>query len=333
VWRWVLAAALLGIALAWARRYGDPEPFRRLLAVPLPLIAAITGLTLLNQALFSARFALALEQCGAPKLRQWTWFRLTSVGQFLNLFVPQLGNVYRAYVLKRDYRIPYSLYGSGLFAFVWLDLVMGIVLAMGVIAVFEPEFRLGVFPALPVLSLLGFGLFMAPFVAVRLLRWRAFGVRGSGQRLAQRAADVLALAGNAARKPRFLLQAFALNWVMAAVQVATIGLAFHSVGAHISFGKLMLFQILVKLSNQVVVTPGNLGLTELAYGMLAEAASNGIEHGIAVGLLTRTVGVAVVCATGLLLGGGAWLLRGRRQTLAAAESEGAAPPVSGSPPR
>jgi uncharacterized membrane protein YbhN (UPF0104 family) len=309
--RWLLALTLLGAGLALAYRFGDAQPFYKLLRVPPLLLVAICVLMVANQALFSLRFAIAIEQCGGPRLSRWEWFRLTSVGQFLNLFVPQLGNVYRAFVLKRNHSVPYSLYGSGLFAFVWLDLIMGLLLAIVVIALLEPGFHLGTLPAMPVLALLAVALFFSPFVAARVLR-RLFAASEKLRKIGDRSADLLLLAGGVARQPSFLLQAFSLNLAMAAVQVSTLALAFHAVAADVSLGRLMLFQIIVKLSNQIVVTPGNLGLTELAYGVLAEAASSGVEHGIAVGLLTRTLGVAVVTAVGLLMGGGSWLRGGYR---------------------
>jgi uncharacterized membrane protein YbhN (UPF0104 family) len=184
---------------------------------------------------------------------------------------------------------------------------------MGAIAALEPDFRLGAASALPVL-----GLVFLLLVAGPVLLGRAAGrLRlGDGQlgRVQKRAADLLNAASSVLTNPRFLAQIFGLNVLMAAVQLSTLALAFSVVGGQIGLGRLMLLQVFVKLSNQVVITPGNLGLTEIVYGILADACERGFEHGVAAGLLIRTVGTATAIGLGMLLGGTSYL-GGRRRTL------------------
>lgn len=310
IWlRWALAIGLLALAVRLV--LNNPGPFIALKEIRAEILGLLVLLTVINQALMSWRLGLAVAQCGGGGVSRRTWFRLTSVGQFLNLFVPQLGNLYRAMVLKRDHGISYMLYASGLFAFVWLDLLMGFVLAMVVIAVLEPDFRLGSAPALPVL-----GAVFVVLVVVPVLMGRAAGcIRLGDGRLGQvqkRAARLLTAASDVLGSPRFLAQIFGLNVLMAAGQLSTLALAFSAVGGQIGLGRLMLLQVFVKLSNQVVITPGNLGLAEIVYGILADACERGFEHGVAVGLLIRTVSTATVISLGALLGGVSYLGRGRR---------------------
>jgi uncharacterized membrane protein YbhN (UPF0104 family) len=107
----------------------------------------------------------------------------------------------------------------------------------------------------------------------------------------------------------FILRYVALNLVAAAMHAAILWLAFDTVGGGLSFGRLMLFQVLLKFTSLVQVTPGNIGLTELAYGVLAEAASGGAQRGIAASLLIRALSTPVTVALGVVLGGIAFLQR------------------------
>jgi uncharacterized membrane protein YbhN (UPF0104 family) len=307
--RWLLAALLMALAIYLLR--SDPEALVRLLATPPRVLGGLALLVTLNQVLMSFRFSLAVSEAGGKGVSAATWFRLTSVGQFLNLFVPQLGNVYRGVALKREYGIAYMSYASGLFAFVWLDAVTGFVTALLVIAVLDPHLAFAGYPALLWLGAVIAVLIAAPFFAARIVRDFHLG-EGLAGRIQARTHTLLATVNLAFKRPAFLLRFFAVNVLAAAGHVASLWLAFGAVGANVPNSGLILFQIFVKLSNLVAITPGNLGLTELAYAALAHASSCTAEQGVAVGLLMRSVGMVTVITLGLASGGGAILMRGRR---------------------
>lgn len=258
-----------------------------------------------NQALLSLRIGYAVEECSSVSVPKWTWFRLTSVGQFLNLLFPQLGNVYRAFILKRDHGIGYAQYAAGLFTFVWIDLLIGLAFAIVSIAILDPSMRIGELSGLAVLVTILLGVLIAPFLIKRLLATRE---GGRIARLRVRATILLETATRFLHDGRYLSRAFTLNVLLVATQLASIHFAFDAVGADIDFPRLMLFQVLVRLSNQIVVTPGNLGLTEVAYGVLAGASGSTMQHGVAAGVLIRALGSAVVVVLGLALGGAGHLI-------------------------
>ncbi len=241
-----------------------------------------------------------------------TWFRLTAVGQLLNVFVPQLGNAYRALVLKREYQVSYLSYASGLFAYVWLDLLMGFFIAFVVIAVFDPGLRLAGLPALAWLAASVAGLFVTPFVASRGIRVLRLG-EGLASRVQAKMSSLLGTTNRALKNPRFLLRVLGVNVFSTAGQVATLWLCFHAVGGSLSWSALIVFQVFTKLSNQITVTPGNLGLNEIAFGILAQASSQSLEQGVAVSLLIRAVGTVYWIVLGLLAGGGSLLFSGRER--------------------
>lgn len=310
--RWVVACAALAFVVQQLTT--NPEPLQRILRTGPGVLVGLCALVVLNQALMSLRFALAMKQTGVGGVSLVTWFRLTSIGQMLNLFVPQLGNVYRAVTLKRDYGISFLGYATGLISFVWLDMVMGLAIAILVIAGLEPSLRFAGVSALALLLAASAVVFFGPIAAAFALG-RLPSRSGWLGKMQARLTTLLATASAAARSPSLILRFFLLNTVVTAGQTATLWLAFHSVGGVIPLSGLVLFQILVKLSSQIVVTPGNLGITELAFGGLAHGSASTLEQGLAVSLLLRAVGSAMVVALGVVSGGANALFGGRRALL------------------
>ena len=310
--RWAIAMA----AMAYVVRQllSDPEPLRRILATSPLVLLGMCALVVLNQALISLRFALAMQHAGSRTLPFSVWFRLTSVGQMLNLFVPQLGNVYRGVTLKQKYGISYLAYATGLVSFVWLDVMMGVAIAFTVILALEPGLLFGGVSALLLLGLGELLILFGPLLAAMVLR-RFPPSTGLVGRLQPRVSTLLGTASSAARTPGLMLRFLVLTVVVTAGQTATLWLAFHSVGGAMDISGLVLFQVLLKLSSQIVITPGNLGITELAFGALAHGSSRTLEQGLAVSLLLRAVGSVMVIILGLLSGGASFLSPGRRARL------------------
>lgn len=305
--RWALALFLC--ALAAYALWRDPEPLRKLAKTPPDVVAVLCLLVVVNQAFMAWRFLLAFEQAGGRGVSFVKWFRLTCVGQFLNLFVPQLGNVYRGVALKREHSVSYTAYASMLFAYVWLDLIMGVTIAFVVIALFDWRLRLAGGPVLLWLLLVVSGLFLAPVVAGRVLE-RVPSTSPGFLRARERVTALLGATRTGLKNPVFLLRVLLVNVFSSAGQVATYWFCFRVVGSRISVSALIVFQVFAKLSNQVIITPGNLGLNELAIGVLSRASNQTLEQGIAVSLLVRAVSTSMQIVLGLVWGGGALLGQG-----------------------
>jgi uncharacterized membrane protein YbhN (UPF0104 family) len=310
--RWLLALVL--VVLAVRLLASDPAPVRMLAQIRVSTGAAMILLIVFNQWLTAWRFQIAMKQCAGADVTRAQWFRLIAVGQFLSLVVPQLGHVYRAWALERQHGVEYADYATGAFIFFWFELLTGLGLACAVVTVQDTGFMLGSLPVLVPLSS-GFVLLLtAPALAIAIVRRIPLG-GGWPSRLIQRVASSFAKARAALADSGFILQYVALNVGVAAVHAAILWLAFDTVGGPFSFGRLMLFQVLLKLTSFVQVTPGNIGLTELAYGVLAEAASGAAQRGIAASLLIRGVGLPVTVALGVALGGLAFLHRQGREAM------------------
>lgn len=331
--RW--AAGLLFFYVCARVLLDNPEPLRRLASLHPGLLGALLVLAVLNDLFMAWRLALAVTECGGPRVSGLSWFRLVVVGQFLNLVVPQLGNLYRGVVLKREHGVPYMAYASGLFAFVWLDTVLGFSICTVILALLRPGLALAGVPALPVLVAVVGALVAGPVLLARGLG--AARLRGAwASWLHERATRLLQTATRSLGRPGFVGRFFSVSVLVTAEQMLALWICFGAVGHPVDLPTAALFQVVVKLSNQVQITPGNVGLTELAWGALGAAAQGGgLEHGIAAALLFRVAFTTVLVLLAAVFGGFGLLRGGRAGVLAAgadaptaAEGDGpsAAPP-------
>lgn len=308
--RWALG--LLAMAFVLYKLASDPGTLGRVLSTPPGTLVWLALLFALSQALLAARLSMAVAHCGGGGVPARAWLRLIAVGQLLNTAAPQLGSVYRAVVLKREHGVTYLAYASGLLAFLWLDLVMGVLLASAVIAGLDPGLHLRGAPVLlALLALLGV-LLASPSAGTRLLSM--FPVqRGFVVKARTRAVAALATVHSVLKAPAFLLRYFSITLLVTLEQVATLWLLFRAVGAEIDLPTLLLFQVVFKLSTQVVITPGNLGVTELLFGLLAHGVESTLEQGLAVSVLYRAVSTAMVLLLGIAFGGARLLVGERRE--------------------
>jgi uncharacterized membrane protein YbhN (UPF0104 family) len=313
--RWLLLTVL--VVLTLRLMVVDPAPIWRLGNIQTHVLVSMVSLMVLNQWLMSLRFKLVMKRCAGAQLSHWRWFQVISVGQFLNLFVPQLGHLYRASVLERQVGLSYTAYATGLFVYSWFEVLVGTLLAVVVVASHDCALRVAGVPVLPLLAVGLTVLFLLPWVVDALVS-RAQFRSNSAVSMLDRARDSLARARVALRDRTFVAAFVVLNLAVTVEHVVMLALAFHAVGGGPGINRLVLFQVLLKLTNQIAITPGNVGISELAYGALSGASSTSAQHGIAAALVIRTLGTLVIVGLGLASGAGSVLRQHRREVRSSA---------------
>ena len=286
---WLAGLGLIGFSVRVL--VSNTEPLKRLLSMPTWMWAVLLPLALANVALTAWRMAMSMVHAGAPVIAAREWFRIVALGQFLNVLLPQLGNVYRGVALKREHGVSYFTYSTGLFTFVWLDTVTSLGLGLVAVLLLAPGLRLGTLPVLPILALLLLGLCAAPSIAVRLT-------------LRDLSARLLGIAAQSLRAPRFLGGFLLVNLLSLVDQASVLWACFRAAGLPIDVAHSALFHVVIKLSNVIILTPGNLGVTELAFGALGVGTQGGsLQHGIAAALAFRALNTLLVISLGLSFGG------------------------------
>ena len=308
VLRWSAAIVLCGLALALLTRNRDE--LDRLFRLDPQRFVLLLGVHLLYLAIYSQRFLVILRKNGLKTLKPLAWFRIFAIGRFLNKFAAQAGNVYRAVCLKREYGFSYTAYTGSFAASFWLETVFALVIGLAVILLTDPGLAMGSYPAPILLGLLLLALLAGPLCAGFLIRmFRPDS--GWLQRIHQRLTQVLGSIGETVRDPGVLFKTCLLGGAAFLVAAWQIDTAFQVVGADLSFSRIIIYTIVLKLSLAVNITPGNLGLRELVYAWLGTILDVGPEVGILASAIIRAATYLLSSVLGIVLGGWPLLRKSR----------------------
>jgi uncharacterized membrane protein YbhN (UPF0104 family) len=102
---------------------------------------------------------------------------------------------------------------------------------------------------------------------------------------------------------KFLLRFLAASLVVLLAMGGVFELLFYSLGIFLTLQEVILFYALYRLTLHVMITPGNIGVRELAYGLLSEAIGIGMTEGVFVAALLRAFSYVILAVLGLSAGG------------------------------
>lgn len=250
----------------------------------------------------SGRFHVVLVRFAERPVGFAPWLRLFVLGRFLNLFVPQGGNVYRAVELRRRFDVGYLNFVAAFVNAPWLAMVLNLALGAGAVAALQPAAAIGGWPlwrALAGATLLGA---IAPFAGLALLplvprRWRPLAW------LHARLADMVRATLASLRDRRYLAIVFAWTLISFVQASAMLWYGFAALGSPVGVAEAIAFYVLLQLATYFPVTPGNVGVQELAFGALAAGFGIAAVDGVLVSGLVRATGVVALVLAALPLGG------------------------------
>lgn len=250
----------------------------------------------------SGRFHVVLVRFAERPIGFAAWLRLFVVGRFLNLFVPQGGNVYRAVQLHRRFDVGYVNFVAAFINAPWLAMVLNLALGAVAVAALQPTAALGGWPVWLVLSGAALVGAAAPFVALAVLplvprAWRPLAW------LHARLAAMVHATLDSLRDRRYLARVFAWTLVSFVQASAMLWYGFVALGSPVGVAEAIAFYVLLQLATYVPLTPGNVGVQELAFGALAAGFGATALDGVVVSGLVRVTGVVALALAALPLGG------------------------------
>jgi uncharacterized membrane protein YbhN (UPF0104 family) len=294
--RWLVA--LLALGLTAKILVEDREALRGLAQCGLGPVAAVVGLFLVYLPIWAYRFLVITRAVGQVTIGYWEWFKLFTVSRLVNALFPQSGNVYQAVALKARHQLPYTRYVSAYVFFAWADSVLNLLLALVLILAMKPGLTLGrvngaaaVGGALVVLA-------AGPLLAEWLLR-RVRPGTGLPARVHRLVHGLLAAMVEQSRNPGLLAKVTALGLVLFALWLLLLKVCFEGVGVRPAWPDLALFLAVYKVTLFVVITPGNVGVLELLYGLLSECLGLGLAQGVLVAAVVRVGFYAVLVPLGV----------------------------------
>jgi uncharacterized protein (TIRG00374 family) len=252
--------------------------------------------------LYSLRFQLILQKCSNRKIAFWRWFKILIMGNFLNLVFSQLGNIYRGVKLKKEHDISYTSYITTFASFAWMDTWMNLVLAIVIILLIKPDLKIGPFSAFFLLVIICAVIIILPVMAsffLRFIRFKNRWLDWTKSKLSQ----VLTTTLDNIKDVSFLLKIILLGIVIFTLTVSSYYVLFAGFDMRLTLPVLTVFCTLLSLSIFFVITPGNIGVQEIAFGFISQQLGIGMAQGILVSIVSRIIGTALIILLGVLFGG------------------------------
>jgi uncharacterized membrane protein YbhN (UPF0104 family) len=264
-------------------------------------VVLIIALITLHNFVYALRLHHVFSETTGKSFRYMEWLKLAVLGRFLNHFVPQLGNVYRSLQLKSKFQINHTVYASSFVSFIWLDICVNLLIAIVTFHYFS--FDLVVFD----ISLLVFFyvflciLALTPFLIYYLSHFEVRTERFTW--LKGRFDEAIKIITNSAKSPVFLFTFICLTLLSSGMMITFFYLMFSGIGIQVEKLEMVVFNLVHRLASNVVITPGNLGLRELAYGTLSASFSMGLASGVIVSGALRVLSFVILFVLGFVLGG------------------------------
>jgi uncharacterized membrane protein YbhN (UPF0104 family) len=265
-------------------------------------VAALFGLQGLYLVVQAGRYRAVLEKCSGRRIEFPSWLYLFIIGRFLNLFVPQAGNLYRGFELRRRFDVTVTSYLTALFSAAWISAIVNFAIGTVVVLVTRPDLQLA---GVPVGLLLGVA--AAVTAAVPVAGTRALGRLDASVTqfawLRGRFISLLQVTVGSIHDPRYLVRI--VGWSVTAFAQAGFmyWVCFSAIGVDIGIPEVVAFYAILQVTTFVMITPGNLGVQELAFGALGAGIGAGVVEGVLVSALLRMTGIAAVVALAIPLGG------------------------------
>ena len=287
--KWTLLGASL-IAVIYALAH-ERETLRQAFLIALLVVYFL---------IYSYRFVILIEKHCDCRIGLLPWLRMLIVVRFMNNTVPQMGTVYRGVHLKKDFGVSYTDYISANLFFILTDTVFNFVIAAVLLVVTGNPLSFGGIHASLWLSTGSIAFLALPYLVSYILSH----VRAAQQKpskiirgLSEVAREITA----SVRDIRYML----LSNILALASFVTMACVFHlllqAVEVDLPFGTLAVFYALYRLTFHVNITPGNIGIRELAYGLLCAQADVGMSKGILVSAELRILSMVVLLVLGVLL--------------------------------
>lgn len=280
----------------------NKEDLRLILNIHVCPLIFLCCLSVLYQFIHGYRFKVVLNKCSKSNLPFWDWLKIFMQTRFLNLIFPQFGNIYRSMTLKKNYNISYTNYISTFTSFAWMDTCFNLIFATIIILLFEPTLKILCLNAGFLLIGLSFVIIFLPILSLKILRKTKINFPKIVW-IQSKLREVLYTSLANLRDIKYISSIIILGFLILLRTILFYYILFYSFGIRPSLSILIIFYVLFKFSSFVVITPGNLGIQEIAFGFLSSQLGIGMSKGILVCAVGRVISTSVILLLGIFFGG------------------------------
>ena len=230
------------------------------------------------------------------------WFKIMFVSRMANNLVSKSGSVYKAYILKNSFDFTYTHYFHVATMYSWLKVFMNLVLVSLCLLLFMPELKFGDYSALLIMGLLSIVVFLSPFAIDRVFYFLK-PKTGFMLTIYNKVARIIMALIENAKDITFMSKLISLILMQFGLYVVLFKILFTGINIDIGYAELSLFIAIQQVSVLLFITPGNIGVRELLYGVVGGAIGIGVAEGVVVSALLRVVTYLVIFPFGLAFGG------------------------------
>jgi len=232
----------------------------------------------------------------------WEWFRLCMLGRLLNKFVSQGGNIYKSIKLKNDHKVPYAAFISSLASFLWLDVSLNLSVSLFAIIFCVPSMKIFEHSAILIIFLLLMFVLFIPIV-IRLSAKKVKIQAKVINMMSIKVSQVIKTTLDIILDKKILVKVTLTGIMCLFLHYLLLCIAAKSLGINLGFIELLIFLSFLKLSLIVNITPGNIGVREILYGILGSSFGLKVSEGILLSALLRVNSYVVLVSLGLFFGG------------------------------
>lgn len=218
------------------------------------------------------------------------WVKVFAYSRIINRIYPQAGNVYRAAELKFSYSFALSDYVAAFAVFLYLDRVITLALLLITVMLVEPKLTVFGWNVALLSSALLFALIVIPMIVYS--QKSAVQQKFQKPSLSRHLVRIFNRMTIVLRSPRLVSLLLGLGVFMYFAGLYINALCFNALGTPLGMAQLGVLRFVKSGIDVVSLTPGNIGITELGYGLLCKSMQVSISSGI--------ITAAVLNVTGLL---------------------------------
>ncbi len=246
----------------------------------------------------STRMLLLLREYGLSKISYIEWTRIYILARFFNKVVPQAGNIYRAFKLKQDYNFSYSKYLTTFVVFILLDVVIILLISTIVLFIFESSLLVRGIPVF-IVPLSAFVFIISVPIFISLIAKIKIN---ESSRLFKIFREYNAII-SALSSHHLIINQITLSMSSFVLYIYLFYICSISISVDIPISMLIIFSAIIKLSTYIVITPGNIGIKEMALGYLSTTINLDFGVGIMISGISNVIIYIATITMGCFFGG------------------------------
>lgn len=238
--------------------------------------------------LFGSANFFVLLKAKHPELVWSKWLKFHLVKRFMNMQLPQSGNVYEALKMKEHFGINYFSYTSSFGALNWFNACFNCLIALVFTLLLGFRTQEKSIILLQAILLVLSGLVILPLILSSLFRHAAtFGLPASVNRYLLKAHELVLSMKRDIMNTRAIPQLVLWNLIFFGNSIVILYCGFKALDLPIAFNVLMPFIVLNSILGLVAILPQNIGIAEYGYGFLGSSFDLSMAAGVLVALLIR----------------------------------------------